>query len=227
MVRPKNIAPPYPRTNPMVVIHDRVWYVPLFADINAFSFPGWADPALFGNDNPVCIEFCSGNGDWIIEQAIKYPTKNWLAIEKRFDRVRKIWSKIKNRSIPNLVATYGEGSRVSTSYFPKESVEKVFVNFPDPWPKNRHAKNRIISVDFLKEVARILTCKGSFTFVTDDQPYSELFLQLPTGDLQQMLSEPGYAPLPEGYGSSFFASLFISQGKPIFYHLLQKSKMVC
>ena len=224
MVRPKNIAPPYTRADPMVAIHDRVWYVPLLADTKAFHFPGWSDPALFGNDNPVCVEFCSGNGDWVIEQALQNPEENWLAVEKRFDRTRKIWSKIKNRSIRNLVATYGEGSRISTSYFPNDSISKVFVNFPDPWPKNRHAKNRIISVEFLKEIARILKNQGTFTFVTDDQPYSELFRQLPFGELQQMLDDPGFTPLPEGYGPSFFASLFISQGKPIYYHFLQKHK---
>jgi tRNA (guanine-N7-)-methyltransferase len=224
MVRPKNIAPPYARNNPIIVIHDRVWYIPPLADVNSFLFPGWTSPILFGNDNPVCVEFCSGNGDWIIEQAIATPTKNWLAVEKRFDRVRKIWSKITNRSVTNLVAIYGEGARASTSFFPTESVEKVFVNFPDPWPKNRHAKNRLISVDFLTEVARILKNQGSFTFVTDDQAYSELFLRLPVGELRQMLPHPGFAPLPQGYGSSFFASLFISQGKPIYYHLLKKSR---
>ncbi len=224
MVKPKDMAPPVPRAERKITIHDRVWYLPVRSDISSFQFPGWCSEPLFSTEQPVHIEFCSGNGAWIAEKAIRHPEINWLAVEKRFDRCRKIWSKIHNHKLPNLVVAFAEGLHLSTSFIPCTSVSTVYVNFPDPWPKKRHAKHRIISLPFFLEMSRILRDNGSLIFVTDDEPYSELFLQLSQEQLalKQQLSAPGFAEPPQEYGTSFFDALFKSQGKSIRYHILKK-----
>ena len=66
-MKPQDLKPPFPKDQKKNVIHDRVWY--LFTD-DEFSFPGWEHPHLYGNTNPVCIEYCSGNGAWITAQAL-------------------------------------------------------------------------------------------------------------------------------------------------------------
>ena len=218
MVRPKEIAPPFSKKTPLVMIHDRVWYMAPLADGSAFRFPGWQE--LFSSSNDVRIEYCSGNGSWIVEKAKTHPEVNWLAVEKRFDRTKKIWSKIKNEGLKNLVVAFAEGLSLTSRYIPDSSVSTIYVNFPDPWPKNRHAKHRIASPLLFQQAARVLQPDGRLIFVTDDEPYSELFLKVAAAQtsLVSALPPPSYAEAPEGYGTSFFDSLFRSQGKRIFYH---------
>lgn len=222
MVRPKELIRPFPPTQPSVMINDRVWFVPMLADASTFQFPGWCSPDLFATPGNVHVEFCSGNGNWIADKALKHPEKNWLAVEKRFDRARKIWSKIRNFHIPNLVVAWAEARALSAHYFPPKSVSSIYINFPDPWPKKRHAKHRLISLSFFEETYRTLVPGGELIFVTDDEPYSNLFLSFAAtlSSWKQTIECPGYSAPPPDYGDSFFSSLFHSQGTPIRYHRL-------
>ena len=109
--------------------------------------------------------------------------------------------------------------------FPTESCEAAYINFPDPWPKRRHAKNRLIQPKFLDQVSRLLKREALFTLVTDDPDYSEQMLK-------EMGHHPGFAsflPSPyfvtefAGYGSSYFDQLWREKGKVIRYHQFQKT----
>lgn len=102
------------------MIHDRVWYVPeRTAAPSDFVFPGWEHPDLFGNGNPVIMEYCSGNGAWIANKAIQNPHLNWVAVERKFERVRKIWSKVKNHGLANLIVICGEAHNATERFFQK------------------------------------------------------------------------------------------------------------
>ena len=142
-MKPKQLKPPCSWEDRRVILDDGILFVPDYFDAyDSFTFPGWDSPEVFGTQRPVHVEFCSGNGTWIAEKAQQHPDVNWVAIEIRFDRVRKIWSKKKNLGLDNLFVVCGEGLRSSHHYFPEGSVDTVYVNFPDPWPKKRHAKHR-------------------------------------------------------------------------------------
>lgn len=223
MVRPKEIAPPFPKSESIITIHDRVWYLPPLGDTKLFQFPGWHDALVFPTSGDIHIEYCSGNGAWIAEKAKLHPESNWLAVEKRFDRARKIWSKIKNLELDNLLVAFAEGLKLSRNYIPDASVTSIYVNFPDPWPKTRHAKHRIISPEFLTECSRVLKPEGNLIFVTDDEPYSQFFSEVASGQTSLTPHGSGISSPPEDYGTSFFDSLFRSQGKTIFYHHLVKN----
>lgn len=224
-MKPKDLKPPKTWQERTVLIHDRVWYVPeRYSNYEAFLFPGWSDPALFGNANPIVVEYCSGNGSWIVGKALEQPGLNWLAVERRFDRVRKIWSKIQNHQLKNLVVLCGEAYTATRYYFPNDSIHDVYVNFPDPWPKNRHAKHRLIRPDFVQELWRVLLPSAPVNLVTDDADYSSLFIA-------EFQRHPGFAssyPLPyylterPGYGASFFDELWREKGRTIRYHRFQK-----
>lgn len=225
MTKPKDLRSPTTSVFSPPVIQDKVWYFPALSDPSLFHFPGWISSDLFENNLPIFVEFCSGNGTWIAEKAIQFPQINWLAVEKRFDRTRKIWSKIKNCNLKNLVVACAEGLSLSKHFFPQSSIKQIFVNFPDPWPKKRHAKHRFISPLLFEEASRTLQDGGLLTLVTDDESSSELFLELAkssTLPLINTLSYPGYKSPPEDYGTSFFDSLFRNQGKEIRYHEIAK-----
>lgn len=208
-----------------VLIQDRVWYVPEYCDkYHEFVFPSWQDPMLFGNANQVKVEYCSGNGAWIAAKAKENPDINWVAVEKRFARAAQIWSKIKKMNLNNLIVVCGEAATVTSHYFPSESISEVFINFPDPWPKARHAKHRLIQPTFIQEIWRVLHKTSPWTFVTDDPEYSRLLLEEMSGfeGFKSRYPDPCYSTEYPGYGTSFFEELWREKGKVIRYHQFTK-----
>ena len=201
-----------------VLIHDDIWYVPQQIDPSGFTFAGWQK--LFGNENPIHIEYCAGNGSWIADRAAHYLDRNWLAVEKKFERVRKICTKGKKRGLSNLKTLCGEGFLATKHFFPDHSVDHVYINFPDPWPKERHAKHRIVQRPFVDELARILKPGGFVTVVTDDIPYSEQIISVFASHdkFESQFPSPYYVNHWEGYGSSYFEELWRSKGLEIRYH---------
>lgn len=210
--------------NKIPLIFDRVFFVPDRFDSTNFTFPGWSHTSLFGNDNPVHVEYCSGNGAWVAEKARQNPLINWVAVEQKIGRGKQVFNKIHREGLKNLIILIGEGEESTKKFFPENSVSAVFVNFPDPWPKRRHAKNRIINPDFMKEMIRILNAGGKITLVTDDIPYSEEMIAtvLRFEEFVSIYPEPYYHKNPEGYGNSYFRSLWESKGKEIRLHAFLK-----
>lgn len=225
MSRPKDLKRPFHWSERRVLVHEKVWYVPdQYTDFNSFLFPGWQHPSLFEISQPVCIEYCSGNGDWVTQKAFERPNRNWVAIERKFDRVRKIWSKMKNKGLQNVLPVCGEGYRITKEYIPTESVEEIYINFPDPWPKNRHIKHRLIQTPFGEEILRILKPEGTLMIVTDDpqcRDWAILILSNICGFIPQY-AEPHYVNSYPGYGTSYFENMWREKEKCIYYILFKK-----
>jgi len=187
---------------------ERFFYLPKQFDHQEQRL-AWRD--LFGNDRPVCMELCSGNGQWIGERAKQYPSINWVAVELRFDRARKIWLKSFRENLPNLYTVCGEGATFLRYYAPPKSVERAFINFPDPWPKLRHAKHRLVQAPFISVLAQ--TVQSRVTLATDDAAYREQMIQ-------EFAKEPSWqreVDPQEDYGDSFFANLWKNKGRLIYY----------
>ncbi len=200
------------------LFQDQIFYVPhYFENYRDFVLPAFSE--LFQNEHPVCIEYCSGNGDWIAEKAKSEPFKNWIAVEKRFDRVQKIWSKAKNGGLSNLLIVSGEACTFTTHYLQNGSIEEVYINFPDPWPKNKHAKNRLLNPKFLDELTRILKGGKKMTFVTDDFTYLTQTIDLlrETPGFCPHFAAPYYQLDLSSYGTSWFENLWREKGKDIHY----------
>src|SRR5690348_8334371 len=129
----KDLKIPFAWEERRPILLDRFFYIPAEYEYKAQNFP------FFVQDQPVIIEYCSGNGQWIGARAKQNPETNWIAVEKKFDRARKIWLKIHRENIPNLTVVCGEAVIFTRFYAPPCS--EIYVNFPDPWPKLRHAKH--------------------------------------------------------------------------------------
>ena len=228
MVKAKDFKLPFSWEEKRPIIHDRLWYLPDRVDSSSFSFPGWDAPLLFGEnfspDRKIAIEYCSGNGLWILEKARLNPTINFLAVELRFDRARKIWAKIHNMKLPNLIVAWAEGQELTRKFIPAHCVEEIYINFPDPWPKRRHEKLRIVNTTFLHDLHRILKPQGQITVVTDDEDYSKIIVKEFTThkDFESTIKAPYFTEPPADYGSSFFEELFRGKGKTIRLHQVCK-----
>jgi tRNA (guanine-N7-)-methyltransferase len=219
-MKPKNLKSPLNWEKRRPLIHDRVLFVPQYYDQHQeWSFPGWEDPEIFGRSAAIEVEYCSGNGLWIIEKALAYPERNWIAVEQQFERVRKIWSKMHNFSLKNLFIVCGEALTFTQFYVPDRSFAAIYINFPDPWPKRKHAKNRLVQESFITQVARASSFEAEMTLVTDHFDYAAQITQM-------MLAHPFWTPcFPEpyfvnqweDYGTSYFDALWREQGLPIYY----------
>ncbi|MEI8365247.1 MAG: tRNA (guanosine(46)-N7)-methyltransferase TrmB [Parachlamydiaceae bacterium] len=225
-MKPADLTPPCLRADQRIMISDSVWYIPTRFVDDQFVFPGWNSAQLFGNDHPVVIEYCSGNGAWIFKKALENPDVNWVAVERKFDRVRKIWSKIKNHSMKNLIVICGEACKSTKLFFPDDSIQDIYINFPDPWPKTRHAKKRLIQQDFVGELQRILKDGQVLTFVTDDAHYSEWTIDVlhQQGGFTSLYPNPFFVSDESSYGTSYFEELWRSKGRIIRYHRFQAVK---
>ena len=199
-MKPKDLQPPPKSENNAPILIDGVFYS---QDLSTVPYDlDWKSAS---------IEFCSGNGGWIIERALLEPDRFFIAVEKRFDRVRKIWAKMKNRGVKNLLIVCGEGYAFIKRFVPDGGVEDVYINFPDPWPKRKHERNRLMQASFLDELARVM--RGSLTLATDDATYMEHSLKF----LEEHPDFEGGTRKIEEYGESYFDSLWREKGKEIFY----------
>ena len=222
-MKPKDLKSTFKWETRAPLLKELILYVPAhYSNHEQYSMPSLKE--VFGNDNPVCIEYCSGNGDWIIEKARENTAVNWIAVEKQFERVRKIYSKRENRGVKNLLIVCGEALTFTKYYLPENSIKKIYINFPDPWPKHRHAKHRLIRGEFVEELSRVIVEHGDSLFVTDDTDYCRSIIK----DLIQSELWSSIYPGPHfitnvvDYGYSFFDSLWRKLGKDI-YHMQFKN----
>lgn len=174
---------------------------------------------VFGNRNEIQIEFCSGNGEWIANLALENPQINFIAVEWQFKRAAQIWAKKKNRNLANLLIIYGKAEDFCEHYLKEGSISKIFINFPDPWPKTRHAKNRLIKAPFTHRMGKIAAEGCKAMIVTDDKTYTQQVVDEMAGSncWKACYEAPFYRHDVKNYGSSFFNRLWEEKGKEIHY----------
>lgn len=197
---------------------DQVFFVPDFYDKHAeHGLLEWQD--VFGNDRQVHVEYCSGNGDWILDKAERNPHLNWVAVEHKFERVRKIWVKGKRLDLKNLIIVCGEALTFTKYYVKNNSLAEIYVNFPDPWPKEKHAKHRLIQLPFVEELSRAVERSGKAIFVTDHFPYATQMCEemLNPKVWKSSFPAPYFTTEWSEYGTSFFDALWRGKGKTIHY----------
>ena len=130
-------------------------------------------PKLFGRTAPVQVDLGCGDGSFLLQLAELYPGKNFLGIERLARRVAKTGRKA-NR-VENLRVLRTETAYAVESLFPPKSIEAFHLLFPDPWPKRRHHRRRIVTAPFLNAIHRALEPHGLFHIATD---YADYFQQI-------------------------------------------------
>ncbi len=124
----------------------------------------WAEH--FGNDHPIHLEIGMGKGDFIIENAKRYPDINFIGVEKYDSVIARAVQKLPT-DLPNLVLVRANAELV-TDFFDRE-IDLIYLNFSDPWPKKRHAMRRLSSPLFLERYAHIFKDINRIVQKTDNQ----------------------------------------------------------
>ena len=126
----------------------------------------WKD--VFGNENPIEIEIGMGKGRFIMELAALHPNINYVGIERYPSVLLRGLQKRADLELNNIYFMCVDAKNLAEIYAPGE-VEKIYLNFSDPWPKDRHEKRRLTSEDFMAVYNQILRPDGVVEFKTDNR----------------------------------------------------------
>ena len=127
--------------------------------------------AIFGRAAPLHVDLGCGDGLFLCELAQRYPDRNFLGVERLVGRVAKACRKAD--ALDNVRILNVENSYAVRYLLPETSVKTFYLLFPDPWPKRRHQRRRIVKVDFLDSIHRALANDGFFRIATDQLDYFE------------------------------------------------------
>ena len=188
---------------------------PYFLDVD--QRPNWQ--LQFGNTNPLKLEIGFGMGNFLIEMAAKEPTSNFIGIDFYHKGIRKLMTRIKNLQLKNIRVVYGDIRNKIPVLFKDRELNTIYINFPDPWPKKRHTKRRLIKPEFIKQLAEKLSLKGKTYLATDSENYALEMLEYFNAEilLRNLDSQQGFCQERTNLPKSKYEKNFIRAGEKIFY----------
>lgn len=173
---------------------------------------------LFGNRNPVVLEIGSGKGRFLISTATERPDLNLIGIEKALHYHRVIRDRVLKRGLENVRLINHDAFLVMRDMLPDESISEIHIYFPDPWPRTKHQKRRIIRPEALKEMRRVLVPGGSGIYVTDHQEYFEMAAPFVQAEFQSERRVPG----PDDPPRTNYEAKYRQEGRAIYEIRFQK-----
>ena len=181
---------------------------------------------VFGNDHPVYLEVGMGKGRFITELAALYPERNYIGIEKYSSvLLRALEKREQHEELTNLFFLRMDAEELPEVFGPNE-VSGIYLNFSDPWPKDRHAKRRLPSKEFLARYSQILKPEGRVEFKTDNRPLIDFALdQVKETDwrLEACTFDLHHdKKMMQGNIMTEYEERFSSQGNPIFKMVISR-----
>lgn len=134
--------------------------------------------AIFETHQPLVLEIGFGNGASLAEMAERDPERNWLGIEVHRPGVGHLLLEIERRALANVRIVRHDAVEVLAHGIPPASLDAVQLFFPDPWPKRRHRKRRILTPELVVLLAQAIRPGGIFHAATDWEPYAEQMLEI-------------------------------------------------
>lgn len=128
---------------------------------------------LVNGDRPLEVDLGCGDGSFLMEMAAHYPERDFLGVERLLGRVRKVCKKATRRGLANCQVLRLESRYTVEWILPPASISRLHLLCPDPWPKFKHQRRRIVQQEFLEAVWGGLVPGGEFLFMTDHEEYFE------------------------------------------------------
>jgi len=173
---------------------------------------------LFGNSNPLVVEIGSGNGHFLVDYARTNPDKNFIGIEMLWGRAKKFHKKVEKRDLKNVAVFRGDARIFIWEFLYESMVEEFIILFPDPWPKTRHHKHRLLKKGFIEMLHFRLVEGGVVSIATDHTGYRDWIMDAFSGVKGfRPLYEAGYSHYPEDYPATLFHSRLIEKGCEIYF----------
>ena len=183
----------------------------------------WKD--LFGNDNPIHIEVGIGKGKFLMTLAAQNPEINYVGIERYTSVLLRALQKMEENPLPNLVFLCMDAADLE-KVFAEEEIAKIYLNFSDPWPKDRHARRRLPSREFLARYDKILKKDGRLEFKTDNRALFDFAMEElePAGWKAEKFSYDLHAneEMMQGNVMTEYEEKFSSIGNPICKYIIYR-----
>ncbi len=180
---------------------------------------------LFRNNNPLHIEIGMGKGRFIMDLAALHPEINYIGIEKYSSVLLRAIQKMEVNELPNIKFIRMDAEDIM-EVFGEGEVDRIYLNFSDPWPKDRHAKRRLPSKEFLARYDVILKKEGWIEFKTDNRDLFDFALeQLPLAgwDADKVTFDlHNDAEMNEGNIMTEYEEKFSSKGNPICKYIISR-----
>ena len=174
---------------------------------------------LFGREAPLHVDLGCGYGAFIVAMAKANPQWNFLGVERLVGRVRKVCKRSTNAGLRNVRVLCLESQYTLEKLIPPQSISVLHVMFPDPWPKRKHHRRRLVNREFLDAAHAALAASGELRLTTDDTDYFEQMRRVAA-------AHEGFAkvPWPEDpdYPQTDFEKHFRAASVPINRLLLRK-----
>ena len=175
----------------------------------------WSE--VFGNEKPLYIEIGMGKGQFIIEMARRNPDKNFIGIEKYSSVLVRALEKCEEDAPKNLRFIRMDAEEI-LEVFDTDEVTGIYLNFSDPWPKDRHAKRRLTYRDFWARYKVILKPEGQVVFKTDNRPLFDFSLEeveIAGWTLENVTFDLHHSEYMEGNVMTEYEAKFSAKGNPI------------
>lgn len=183
----------------------------------------WAQ--VFENENPIQVEVGMGKGKFLLELAKKNPDRNFVGVERYSTVLLKAIQKQEDLQLPNICFLRVDAEQLG-DIFEKGEVEKIYLNFSDPWPKDRHAKRRLPSRQFLARYEQFLRAEGDLEFKTDNRGLFEFALEeLSHTDwkIRKMTYDLHHdEEMAQGNVMTEYEERFSSMGNPIYKYVISR-----
>ncbi|HEY6871218.1 MAG TPA: tRNA (guanosine(46)-N7)-methyltransferase TrmB [Geobacteraceae bacterium] len=176
-------------------------------------------PAVFDNDRPLALEIGCGIGDFIVKTAADHPDRNFIAIDFYNKGCYKTCRRIDAAGLANVRVLREEARQFIVERIPKGSLAAVYINCPDPWPKKKHRKRRLVNRQFLEFLAEYLAPGADFFFATDFDDYGlDVAGMMPgVAGFENRLAPDLYRHELAGYHLSKYMRKFMAEGKRIYF----------
>lgn len=172
---------------------------------------------LFGNKNPIRIEVGMGKGRFIMEMAQAHPDVNYIGIERYSSVLLRALQKREGLDLDNIYFMCIDAKTLGDVFAPGE-VDRIYLNFSDPWPKDRHAKRRLTSPEFLAVYDSVLAPEGTVEFKTDNRGLFDYSLEsIPAAGwtVDAHTFDLHHCDMAEGNVMTEYEMKFSAKGQPI------------
>lgn len=178
---------------------------------------------VFERSAPIQVEIGFGNGAFLLELAIRQPDRNFLGIEVSWRSIKRLLRRIDKRGLENIRIVNGGAQAILSHLFKPNSIEEVYINFPDPWPKERNHQRRLIRPEFLELLAEKTVPGGWLNIATDHADYAAWIADVLEGQSFFTSCYPTTAvhELP-GRIQTKYESKAVAEGVPIHYFVWKK-----
>jgi tRNA (guanine-N7-)-methyltransferase len=169
------------------------------------------------------IEIGPGRGDFLFHLAKTNSDALIIGVEIKRKRIDKLVQRIEKLGLTNVKLIQTDARVVFSELFQDASIDEIHIQFPDPWPKNKHAKNRTIQIPFLKECSRVLKKGGTWNFATDSGIYAQHVAGLmpKVDDLENCFEDAIAENLEDAY-PTFFSMKWKKLGRTLTYQKYRK-----